>query len=356
MKALHTPLLSGVAFACLASLPAAASAQSKVEIFGTVDVGVAHLGGSGASKTGLSTGGANISRLGFRGTEELGGGLRAGFWLEAGLDVDSGSGKATGGGLSFNRRSTVSLSGNFGELRLGRDDSATFLSTLIFDPFLTNGVGGTMGFTMLGIPGTGTATGGAPIQISNAVSYFLPQNLGGFYGQVQVAMGEQSRSAPNKNQGDYRGLRLGYRQGAFNGALATGKLYGDSEATDLTANNVGLSYDLGVAKPMLLWATEKRGSLKVTALQLGVTAPVGPGELRASYGHYDTAGSNADWNKLSVGYGYNFSKRTQVYGTVAFLKNKDGAARSIGVQGLSAPGTTLGGRSSGVEVGVRHFF
>lgn len=355
MKTIHTPML-GVALACLASLPGAASAQSKVEIFGVVDVGVTHLNGSGPSKTGLSTGGANISRLGFRGTEELGGGLRAGFWLEAGMDVDSGSGKASGGGLSFNRRSTVSLSGDFGEVRLGRDDSATFLSTLIFDPFLTNGVGGTMGFTMLGIPGTGTATGGAPIQISNAVSYFLPQNLGGFYGQVQVAMGEQARSAPNKNQGDYRGLRFGYRQGPFNGALATGKFYGDSDATNLTASNVGLSWDFGVAKPMLLWASEKRGALKVTALQLGVTAPVGMGEFKASYGHYNTDGSNADWNKISVGYGHNLSKRTQLYGTVAFLKNKDGAAKSIGVQGLSAPGTTLGGRSSGFEVGVRHFF
>ncbi|MGD9760499.1 MAG: porin, partial [Comamonas sp.] len=127
MKSIHTPAI-GVALACLASLPGAASAQSKVELFGVVDVGVAHLGGSGASKTGLSTGGANISRLGFRGTEDLGGGLKAGFWLEAGLDVDSGAGKATGGGLNFNRRSTVSLMGNWGEVRLGRDDSATFLN------------------------------------------------------------------------------------------------------------------------------------------------------------------------------------------------------------------------------------
>lgn len=340
----------------LASLAGAAVAQSKVEIFGVVDVGVAHLWGSGPSKTGVSTGGANISRLGFRGTEDLGGGLKAGFWLEAGLDVDSGLGKATGGGLNFNRRSTVSLLGNWGEVRLGRDDSATFLNTLIFDPFLTNGVGGTGAFTMLGIPGTAAANGGAPIQINNAVSYFLPQNLGGFYGQAQVAFGEQGSSALNKRQGDYRGLRLGYRQGAFNGALATGRLYGDVSGNNLTASNVGLSYDLGVAKPMLLWATEKRGSLRVTAVQLGATAPVGNGEFRASYGYYNTSHSDADWHKLSVGYGYNFSKRTQVYGTYAYLKNKGTAAKSIGVQGLSAPGTTPGGNSNGLEFGIRHFF
>jgi len=345
--------LLGVALACAA---AAAAAQSKVEIFGTVDVGVTHLNGSGASKTGLSTGGANIGRIGFRGTEDLGGSLKAGFWLEAGTDVDSGQGKAIGGGLNFNRRSTVSLLGNWGELRLGRDDSASFLSTLIFDPFRSNGVGGTMGFTMLGIPGVANATGGAPIQISNAVSYFLPQKLGGFYGQAQIAMGEQASDASNKRQGDYRGLRLGYLQGAFHAALATGKLYGDIDANNLTASNLGLSYDLGAVKPMLLWATEKRGDRRVTALQLGATAPVGNGELRTSYGHYNTAGSKADWHKLSVGYGYNLSKRTQAYGAIAFLKNKDGAAKSIGVQGLSAPGTTPGGRSSGFEIGMRHFF
>ncbi|MDH1332972.1 porin [Comamonas thiooxydans] len=354
MKSIHTPAL-GVALACLVSVPGAAFAQSKVELFGVVDVGVAHLGGSGASKTGLSTGGANISRLGFRGTEDLGGGLKAGFWLEAGLDVDSGAGKAAGGGLNFNRRSTVSLMGNWGEVRLGRDDSATFLNTLIFDPFLTNGVGGTGAFTMLGIPGV-PSTGGAPIQISNAVSYFLPQNLGGFYGQAQLAFGEQPSGAPNKREGDYRGLRLGYRQGAFNGALATGRLYGNTSDTNLTANNVGLSYDFGVAKPMLLWASEKRGGTKITAVQLGVTAPLGNGEARASFGHYNLSGSNADWNKISVGYGYNLSKRTQVYGTYAFLKNKGSAAKSIGVQGLSAPGTTPGGNSNGLELGIRHFF
>jgi len=342
----------------LAGVAGAAAAQSKVEIFGVIDTNVTRLTGSGSSsKIGLATGGANISRIGFRGTEDLGGGLKAGFWLEAGLDSDTGAGKAPGTtGLGFNRRSTVSLMGNFGEVRLGRDDSASFLSTLIFDPFLTNGVGGTGAFAILGVPGTGTATGGAPIQISNAVSYFLPPNLGGFYGQVQAAMSELPSSAPNHRQGDYRGLRLGYRQGAFNGAVATGRLYGDVSDNNVTASNLGLSYDFGVAKPMLLWASEKRGGLKVTVLQLGVTAPLGSGELRASVGHYNTADSNADWNKIAVGYGYNFSKRTQVYGTLAYLKNKDGSSRSIGVQGLSATGSTLGGNSTGMELGIRHFF
>lgn len=337
----------------LLALAGSAAAQSQVQIFGVIDMAVTRLSGSGDTRFGLSTGGANISRLGFRGTEDLGGGLKAGFWLEAGMDPDVGGGKGTGGGLTFNRRSTVSLMGNFGEVRLGRDDSATFLSTLIFDPFLTNGVGQTMAFTMLGIPGVATAAGGAPIQISNAISYFLPKEMGGFYGQLQFAPGER---ASGPQQGKYAGTRLGYQKGALNVALATGKLWGDQPVNDLKASNVGASYDLGVVKPMLLWATEKRGDLKVTAIQLGAVMPMGASEFKASIGHYDTAHSNADWSKLGLGYGYNFSKRTQAYVNVGYVKNKSGANKSIGVQGLAAPGTTLGGSSNGIDLGVRHFF
>lgn len=335
------------------ALMASASAQTaNVTLFGVVDAGLARVSGTGVSKVGVSTGGANIARWGFRGTEDLGGGLSASFWLEAGFDVDTGAIKAQ----LFNRRATVSLNGGFGEVRLGRDDAASFLSTLIFDPFLTNGVGGTTAFTMLGIPGTATATGGAPIQLSNAVSYFLPQNLGGFYGQAQLALGEQASNAINKHQGNYMGARVGYRQGPLNVAVASGKLRGDTSVNDLTATNVGLSYDFGVVKPSLLLAREKRGTLQVTATQLGVSAPLGQGELRASIARYDTANSNVDWNKFGLGYGYNLSKRTQAYGSIARVNNKSGASKSIGVQGLSATGTSLGGNSSGIEFGVRHFF
>jgi predicted porin len=96
--------------------------------------------------------------------------------------------------------------------------------------------------------------------------------------------------------------------------------------------------------------------VKITALELGVVAPVGPGEIRAQFSRYDTSNSNADWRKLAIGYGYNLSKRTQLYGTVAHVSNGDGAQRSIGVQGLAAPGTTLGGNSNGYEAGIRHIF
>ncbi|MGL4576216.1 MAG: porin, partial [Burkholderiaceae bacterium] len=133
-------LLAVAVFGALAS--AGAQAQTSVTLFGVVDAAVARISASGgANRTGMTNSGLNSSRLGVRGTEDLGGGLKAGFWIEGQLQNDTGTGNATGGGLNFQRRSTVSLMGGFGELRLGRDYTPIFWNTTVFDPFGTNGVG-----------------------------------------------------------------------------------------------------------------------------------------------------------------------------------------------------------------------
>jgi predicted porin len=148
------------AAAVLLACSSATFAQSSVTLFGTIDLGVTHLRAAGGSTTGMSHSNANISRFGLRGTEDLGAGLAAAFWLKAGYAPDTGTGANGAASMSFNRRATVALQGRLGELRVGRDDSATFLNTLLFDPFLTNGVGGTNALLM----------NGAPTQISNAIS------------------------------------------------------------------------------------------------------------------------------------------------------------------------------------------
>src|SRR6478672_11453613 len=155
-----------IALAVLAA-SGAAMAQSSVTLFGVVDATYAYGSGSVAKKSQLTNSGYNSSRLGFRGVEDLGGGMSASFWLEAGLNNDNGTGgvtntnnqaaTSTGGGLVFNRRSTVSLNGGFGEVRLGRDYTPQFWNLTVFDPFGTNGVGTTQ--TMLGT--TGAAITGA---------------------------------------------------------------------------------------------------------------------------------------------------------------------------------------------------
>src|SRR5436309_15281019 len=111
-----------LALAVLGAFAGAASAQSSVTLFGIVDVN-ARYGKTGDVKVkSLGTDGINSSRLGFRGVEDLGGGLKAGFHLEGALSPDDG----TAGGFNFRRRSTVSLLGNFGEVRLGRDYTPSF--------------------------------------------------------------------------------------------------------------------------------------------------------------------------------------------------------------------------------------
>src|SRR6185369_6618145 len=139
---------------------------------------------------------------------------QAGFWIEGALQPDTGN----AGGQTWQRRSTVSLLGGFGEVRLGRDYTPTFWNLTIFDPFGTNGVGSHLNLFASGGVGTPILSGAATlVRASNTVGYFLPKELGGFYGQVQVA-------APEGVPGNkYVGGRVGYGVGPVNVAAAWGR-------------------------------------------------------------------------------------------------------------------------------------
>lgn len=175
-----------VVFAAGVALVGLASAQSSLTLFGVIDATLAHGSGSLSNKTQLTNSGNTSSKLGFRGVEDLGGGMSASFWLEAGVNTDNGTGQATntnnqssggppagvngGQGLTFNRRSTVSLAGPWGEVRLGRDYAPHFWNLVLNDPFGLVGVGVTQTFNS-GLTGT-TAS-----RASNSISYFTPGNL-----------------------------------------------------------------------------------------------------------------------------------------------------------------------------------
>ena len=331
------------------------SAQSSVTVFGIVDVGVAHVSGSKGNVTGMTSSGRNFSRLGFRGREELGSGLAASFHLEGQLHTDGGSGSSASAPFNFARRSTVSLHGGFGEVRLGREFAATWWNTNVFDPG-GDGIGGSMLSAQLG-SAPGGVHGGLFARNSNSISYFLPQGIaGGLYGQLQHAFGESLES----NSGNYNGMRLGYNAGKWNIAAATGR-HSSGSNSSLTATNVGAFYSFDVAKISFIWAHEKaRAAATVTEQSgwlLGVTVPVGSGELRAAYSAYDRKNSPDDFNKLIFSYGYNLSKRTEIYGTVARVLNKGQTDHMVSSAGLSSQGlNAAGGTSKGVEVGVRHMF
>lgn len=416
----------------LAALAAcsAASAQSSVTLFGVVDAAVSYYeqtskydakGVPGTtprpdlkqSQWALSNSGIAGSRIGFRGQEDLGGGLSAGFWLEATLWNDSGV--AGRGPLLFDRRSTVSLSGRFGEVRLGRDYTPTFWNDAIFDPFTTSGVGTSLiAQTLGGALPTLTLNRGNYARKSNSVGYFLPASLGGFYGQAMYAFNENVQNdavqndpaaSNNSRTGRYTGGRFGYANGPVDVAVAYGvSTIGDNYVFGFTTNvntfNLGASYDFG---PVKLYGEYSQVDVKTdfanqgrfpftqalspqrdvdsTNFLVGVSVPVGAGMIRASYAQvkakYSTftqtgtvplTTGDPQADKFALGYVYNLSRRTALYSTFAYTKNKNGAA--VGVVNVSSadvtPGYTNTVNSSapgyradkgyGYDFGIRHSF
>jgi predicted porin len=344
----------------------AASAQSSVTLFGIVDATIAWGKGDLTDKTQLTNSGYNSSRLGFRGTEDLGGGMAASFWLEAGMSNDDGQGAATNSnnqasgtgaasagrqGLTFNRRSTVSLSGNWGELRLGRDYTPQFWNLTVFDPFGTNGVGTTA--TLLN---PGQATDPVTVRASNSIGYLAPRNLGGFYGQAMYYMGENN-SGPIEDDGTGMGLRVGFASGPFNVAVAFART--NFAAGDFKTWNIGGQWDFGMAKVMAHYADNRLaapgGTTKGDGWLIGALVPVGAGEIRLSYSTYEVnTALRPEVDKYAIGYVHNLSKRTAVYATYAHVNN-GGLPGAVAVS-LNGSTTNSGGSSSGFDLGIRHSF
>ena len=364
----------------------AASAQSSVTLFGIVDAAITHGSASngGSSWTGITNSGYNSSRLGFRGTEDLGGGMAASFWLEAGVNNDDGSGQTLstnnhaaatgGGGLTFNRRSTVSLSGGWGELRLGRDYTPMFWNLTIFDPFGTNGVGTNVMLSGLGLMAntnavangfaTGTQAATVAVRASNQIGYFLPANLGGFYGQAGYWFGENAQNgAAAQHDGDGYGVRAGYASGPFNVAADWGRT--KYSTGDFKTWNVAGQWDFGMARVMAQYdrdtiaASAGAPELDGRGWLVGGLIPVGAGEIRLAYSRYTVdanAGANPRASKWALGYDHNLSKRTNVYATIARVSNSNGAAISLGNSVASVGGIANGYSSTGFDIGVRHSF
>jgi predicted porin len=350
----------------LAVLAAAgtASAQSSVTLFGIVDATIQRVNNSnGPSVTRLTNSGYNSSRLGFRGTEDLGGGMSASFWLEAGMSNDdgqgantnannqaSGAGAAVAGrqGLTFNRRSTVSLAGNWGELRLGRDYTPQFWNLTVFDAFGTNGIGTTQTLNSI-------ITGSTAVRASNGIGYFLPGNLGGFYGQYQHYLGENISGTPNDGTGD--GLRLGWANGPINVAAAMSQTNNTiaGASAKIKQNNVGAQWDFGVAQILGHYEWDSVGSTDGRGWNLGALFPIGAGQIRAAYSEYKVKlGTQPKSQKFALGYVHNLSKRTALYVTYADVKNSNGAAASAAPGAAGSPG--INSHSNGWDLGLRHSF
>jgi len=335
--------------AVFAAISGGAYAQSSVTLFGIIDEAARYTKNGDLKLKSLVSGGINTSRFGVRGVEDLGSGLKAGFWLEAGINADSGS--SSDASRFWNRRSTVSLIGNFGEIRLGRDFTPTYTGYSDYDAFGDNGVAASGKFDSS--LGTARDTG---TRADNQIMYLLPSNIGGIYGRFAVAAGEGTAGKK------YVGGRIGYAAGPLDVSGAYGQttvapVLGDDK---FKVADIGASYDLGVVKLMGYYTQNKVANNKLATYSLGVTAPIGLGIVKAAYTHANASGTNAvgtnvdanDANQFAVGYIYNLSKRTAVYGTAAYVKNKGAATFNVN----SALALAGGQKSTGAEVGIRHAF
>src|SRR5574337_99076 len=366
---------SALALAVLGTFAGAAAAQSSVTLFGVVDVS-ARYENNDESMWQLAQDGMSSSRLGFRGVEDLGGGMKASFWLEGALGPDTGTGTSSVGNgnsaghfFQFRRRSTVSLSNQWGEVRLGRDYTPTFWNWTVFDPFGNNGVGSATNLVLGGELRSVTSAGdafGTLVRANNMVQYFLPN--GGFgpglYGQLSVAAGENA--ALNK----FYGGRIGYASGPFDVAGSYGWTAVDAADTLNMDNwNIAGAWNFGQWGKVSAFygqikvdvpGTSDRASSK--NWYVGYVLPWGQWNFKASYGGVNQGGVPAfegnDASQWALGVDYNLSKRTALYATVSSINNADPSGNGIGTNYVVGNGSPLsrGTTPTGGEVGIRHSF
>jgi predicted porin len=330
-----------VAAAALMALVGAA--QADVKVYGSVEASFgsyegAHVKGTKERTTEVSSGNMMTSFIGFAGSEDLGGGLKAEFALESFLGLDTGSNITNNAGQFWGRGSNVALSGGFGKIALGQYDNPLFTSGYTYNPF-----GSSMAFspTMrhLNYIGQTTSTGAAGIAGAgvgfdtgwiNSITYETP-NLSGFTFVGQASL-KESNAANFRNS---YAVAATYAAGPFGATLTYAKSGFTTAGSTAPANafngdektvNLGASYDFGALK-LFGQYTDIKEDTNTTALtaentdriyQVGVSIPVTEkGSILASYGELKheiaATGAEAKDRVFSLGYDHFLSKRTDVY-------------------------------------------
>lgn len=361
MNKTRTALATLTALAAIGAC-GAVSAQSAVVIYGLVDVAYVREGGGAAGSSGKVTSGVESpSRLGFKGVEDLGGGLSAVFVLENGFQADTGI--MGQGGLLFGRQVYVGLAGAAGTLTLGRQYTPEFMALATIDPFSVG---------MAGDAKNLMSTSGASVsRMDNSVKYATPA-LRGFSAELVYGAGEVAGSG---EAGRQYGGAAGYSAGPL--ALRAGyhRRNNDTAAVRNTddARNLLLtaSYDFGTVKAHVAWGSGKglnssalratnnpygrtpapQASTDSTETLLGASVPFGVQTLLLSWVRKnDKTVRKQDASQWGIGYRYALSRRTDLYASAARIRNRNGAGYTVG----SSIEAGTGNRAW--NLGVRHTF
>lgn len=325
-----------VAIAALAAF-GAASAQSSVTLYGRIEAGIGSqkttqggntttgVVGAGFNDQGITlrSGGRTGSRWGLRGSEDLGGGMKANFTLEQGFNIDNGT--AVVAARQFHRTAKVGLSGGFGSLDVGRQYDivdtmyATYDSMSSAPDYTANAA--LSNCTSAASPNAHAgAVGDCVVRQDNSVIYKTPK-MGGLSATALWAPGENKTAAASA--GKVYGVMVNYANGPF----GIGAGYQSNKASGAVAATthyiLGAQYDLGVAKLFGQYASGKVKSAAAGALyedkgfSLGAVVPFGAARLVAAYAKEDTDNNAGAKMQSTKAFGlmaeYDLSKRTSLY-------------------------------------------
>jgi GBP family porin len=350
--------------AILAAVGGPVSAQSGPTIYGIVDGGIEHqrvsagATGKATSSTQAVTGSYSASRIGFRGTEDLGGGLRAFFQIEHGFNVDDG---LVTGAAFWGRKSIVGLGGPWGELSLGRDYTPAFWVQLYTD---------INGFSLYGNSATMSQFGITGMLRANNGVYYASPEVGGFRGRLAYSFGDERSAAPKDAgvvvaaSGEYRSRTLsagGFwqsRKVAFpaNATSTASSTYAGATALYAFSN---WSVDTGFTRfdPA---GPDTATSGVTTGLWAGVMVKFGLSDLRLNVGRIRTTLTGpigARSTVVGLNYNYNLSKRSNLYAAIGRVDNNPAAQVSLeaGTRPIAAS-NGRGSDPSAVTIGIRHTF
>ena len=359
---INPPARRAITLAATFALGSAAVQAQSVTLGGIADAAVRHVSNTGGgSVKSLASGGNSTSRIFVRAVEDLGGGLSASFHLEHGLLLDSGTpASAT---QFWDRRSTLSLTSEaWGELRAGRDFVPSYVNWSRYDPFSYVGVAGSnnlVSATPNGpIRSAFSTSPNTTVRSSNSIQWLLPTGWAGIEGGLMAAAGEGGAAANGQHK--VIGARLGWASPNYSvSAAATRSENNLTTGGKFNDRVIGGQVDFGVARLSAAYRVFDQAASEQKNLLVGVTVPVGPGELKFSWNRADLDGSVAatsiaanDARQWGVGYVHRLSKRSALYATLARVDNKGVATFAI----PGGPTIAAGGKSTGAEAGMRHSF
>ncbi len=331
----HFASIAITALVTLAAFSGSASAQSNVTVYGQIDQGVIKGNGGTATNPGSpgtskawTVGQASTSRIGFRGNEDMGGGLSAQFQIEHRFNPDTGS--VNSANSFWNGRSYVQLSSSaVGSVYIGREYMPAYWIGVKSDPFGDDGVAQASSLARWGNYATPDAVGNGT-RASNLIGV-KTRNFGGFAASAAVGLSEST------GLGRVQGLNAEYGAGPLYAGLGYEQVSGGSN-DGRGVINMALHYNFGFVRPMLYVArgkTDANGSTKATVLMLGATAELGQGLLKAMAIRLDSDIDSRDRSKVGLGYHYAMSRRTTVYADVGLARQNgltNNTAYALGVK------------------------